>query len=175
MGTLKGFALPFGPPRPPHPPRFPLRGLRDPHLPHHTRSLRSRPRARPRQTLRPATRRPTPLAAPFGDFGTCTCPTSPARSARALALGLARWYAASNEGAREARGVGAGGVGPDVPAGGARRLPTRLHGKNRPFVPCSPRCREASMGGLDRRSGRASLAALMGFDANRAKPGRQRL
>ena len=32
--------------------RFPLRGLRDLHLPHHTRSLRSRPRARPRQTVR---------------------------------------------------------------------------------------------------------------------------
>jgi hypothetical protein len=28
--------------------RFPLRGLRDLHLPHHTRSLRSRPRDRPR-------------------------------------------------------------------------------------------------------------------------------
>ena len=49
MGTLKGFALPFGPP--PATPAFPLRGLRDLHLPHHTRSLRSRPRARPRQTL----------------------------------------------------------------------------------------------------------------------------
>ena len=32
------------------PARFPLRGLRDLHLPHHARSLRSRPRARPRQT-----------------------------------------------------------------------------------------------------------------------------
>jgi hypothetical protein len=33
------------------PARFPLRGRRDLHLPHQTRSLRSRPRARPRQTL----------------------------------------------------------------------------------------------------------------------------
>ena len=45
-----------------------------------------------------------PLASPFGDFGTCTFPTTPARYARALALGLARWYAASR----------------------TRRLPTRL-------------------------------------------------
>jgi hypothetical protein len=49
MGTLGGFAPPFGPP--------------------------------------PAT--PTPLASPFGDFGTSTIPTTPARYARALALGLA--------------------------------------------------------------------------------------
>ena len=39
----------------------------------------------------PATHRhPTPLASPFGDFGTCSFPTTPARCARALALGLAR-------------------------------------------------------------------------------------
>jgi hypothetical protein len=46
--------------------RFPLRGLRDLHLPHHTRSLRSRPRARPRQTLRPPTghRHPSRFARP---------------------------------------------------------------------------------------------------------------
>ena len=50
MGTLKGFAPPFGPP--------------------------------------PATS--SPLASPFGDFGTCTFPTTPARYARALALGLAK-------------------------------------------------------------------------------------
>jgi hypothetical protein len=50
MGTLKGFAPPFGPP--------------------------------------PAT--PTPRASPFGDFGTYTFPTTPARCARALALGLAK-------------------------------------------------------------------------------------
>jgi hypothetical protein len=49
MGTLKGFAPPFGPP--------------------------------------PAT--PTPLASPFGDFGTYTFPTTPARFARARPLGLA--------------------------------------------------------------------------------------
>jgi hypothetical protein len=49
MGTLGGFASPFGPP--------------------------------------PTT--PAPLASPFGDFGTCTFPTTPARYARALALGLA--------------------------------------------------------------------------------------
>jgi hypothetical protein len=82
MGTLGGFASPFGPP--------------------------------------PATS--SPLASPFGDFGTCTFPTTPARCARALALGLAkpfgpppyppplaslglaRWFAAG-EGARgSARG-----------------------------------------------------------------------
>ena len=40
------------PTRHPHPARFPLRGLRDLHLPHHTRSLRSRPRARPRAMVR---------------------------------------------------------------------------------------------------------------------------
>ena len=50
MGTLKGFALPFGPP--------------------------------PAAT--------SPLASPFGDFGTYTFPTTPARYARALALGLAK-------------------------------------------------------------------------------------
>jgi hypothetical protein len=50
MGTLKGFASPFGPP--------------------------------------PATS--SPLASPFGDFGTCTFPTTPARYARVLALGLAK-------------------------------------------------------------------------------------
>ena len=49
MGTLGGFAPPFGPP--------------------------------------PAIA--SPLASPFGDFGTCTFPTTPARYARTLALGLA--------------------------------------------------------------------------------------
>ena len=49
MGTLGGFAPPFGP--------------------------------------TPASS--SPLASPFGDFGTCTFPTTPARYARALALGLA--------------------------------------------------------------------------------------
>jgi hypothetical protein len=39
---------------------------------------------------------------------------------------LPRWCAASNEGAREARGVGSVAVGPEAPEGGARRLPTRL-------------------------------------------------
>jgi hypothetical protein len=38
---------------------------------------------------------------------------------------LPRWCAASNEGAREARGVGRVAVGPEAPEGGARRLPTR--------------------------------------------------
>jgi hypothetical protein len=63
MGTLKGFASPFGPP--------------------------------------PAT--PTPLASPFGDFGTCTFPTTPARYARALALGLAK---PSRDGAPPAKPAG---------------------------------------------------------------------
>jgi hypothetical protein len=34
--------------------------------------------------VRSALRPPTPLASPFGDFGTCTFPTTPARFARAL-------------------------------------------------------------------------------------------
>ena len=35
----------------------------------------------------------SPLASPYGDFGTCTFPTTPARYARALALGLAKpWH-----------------------------------------------------------------------------------
>ena len=36
----------------------------------------------------------SPLASPYGDFWTCPFPTTPARYARALALGLARWCAA---------------------------------------------------------------------------------
>ena len=48
----KGSASPSAPHLPPHPARFPLRGLRDRHLPHHTRSLRSLPRARPRAMVR---------------------------------------------------------------------------------------------------------------------------
>ena len=63
MGTLGGFASPFGPP--------------------------------------PATS--SPLASPFGDFGTCTFPTTPARYARALALGLAK---PSRDGARRAKLAG---------------------------------------------------------------------
>ena len=47
----------------------------------------------------------SPLASPFGDFGTCTSHTTPARYARALARGLARWYAAG-EGARSAERAG---------------------------------------------------------------------
>ena len=68
MGTLKGFAPPFGPP--------------------------------------PASS--SPLASPFGDFGTCTFPTTPARYARALALGLAkpRWCAASKAGGLPTRAAG---------------------------------------------------------------------
>ena len=38
---------------------------------------------------------------------------------------LPRWCAAGDEGAREARGVGRVAGGPDAPAGGAGRLPTR--------------------------------------------------
>ena len=86
----------------------------------------------------------SPLASPFGDFGTCTFPTTPARYARALALGLAipfgpapatptplaslglaRWCAACDEGARSAGRAG-WAVGPEVPAGGAGGLTTRL-------------------------------------------------
>ena len=39
---------------------------------------------------------------------------------------LPRWYAAGNEGAREARGVGRVAGGPEAPVGGAGGLPTRL-------------------------------------------------
>jgi hypothetical protein len=46
---------------------------------------------------------PTPLASPFGDFGTRTFPTTPARYARALALGLAK---PSRDGARRAELAG---------------------------------------------------------------------
>jgi hypothetical protein len=70
--------------------------------------------------LRPPTCHPSPLASPCGDFGTCTLPTTPARCARALALGLARWCAA-DEGAREAPRAGRVGC-PSRRTGG---LPTR--------------------------------------------------
>ena len=56
------------------------------------------------QTLRPPTSSPTPRAS----------------------LGLARWCAAGDEGAREARGVGRVAGRPEAPAGGAGGLPTRL-------------------------------------------------
>jgi dihydropteroate synthase len=59
--------------------------------------------ARPRQTLRLPPATPSPLAS----------------------LGLARWSAAGDEGAREARGAGRVVVGPEAPAGGAGGLPTR--------------------------------------------------
>ena len=45
----------------------------------------------------PPTRDPSLVASPFGDFGTCTFPTTPARYARALALGLARWSGLSKD------------------------------------------------------------------------------
>ena len=57
------------------------------------------------QTLRPPTSSPTPLAS----------------------LGLARWCAAGDEGAREARGAGRVVVRPEAPVGGAGGLPTRLN------------------------------------------------
>jgi len=85
MGTLRGFASPFGPP--------------------------------------PAT--PTPLASPFGDFGTCTFPTTPARYARALALGLAKPSRDGPPSAR-ARAKPAGRAGwavrPEGPAGSPREF-----------------------------------------------------
>ena len=56
------------------------------------------------QTLRPPTSSPTPLAS----------------------LGLARWCATGDEGAREARGVGRVAGRPEAPAGGAGGLPTLL-------------------------------------------------
>ena len=83
MGTLKGFASPFGP-----------------HLPPPPRSL-----------------------PPSWTSGPCTFPTTPARCARALALGLARWCTASG-GASEASGVGCPSRSPI--GGEAGGLPTRL-------------------------------------------------
>jgi hypothetical protein len=47
--------------------------------------------------------------------------------------------------------------------------------KTRPFFPLAPRPCEASLEALDRRSGQEKVAAFMGVDANRARPGRQRL
>jgi dihydropteroate synthase len=81
------------------------------------------------QPLRPPPATPSPLASPFGDFGTRTFPTTPARYARALALGLAM---PSDDGAppatraHEARGGRGGLSGPEVPVGEAGGLPTRL-------------------------------------------------
>ena len=115
---------------------FPLRGLRDLHLPHHTRSLRSRPRARPRAMVR---RRPGRAQSARGGQG-----GGPSRSPRRgqsrraphAFVGepwegsrtLPRWCAAG-QGAREARGVGRVAGRPEVPAGGkAGGLPTRLSG-----------------------------------------------
>ena len=70
---------------------------------------------RVRFALRHPTRHPIPLASPFGDFGTCTFPTTAARYARSLALGLAK---PSRDGrARSARGAGVGRVGPWPPKG----------------------------------------------------------
>jgi hypothetical protein len=67
---------------------------------------------RVRFALRPPTCHHPTLASPFGDFGTCTFPTTPARDARALALGLA---IPSRDG--RARGAWVGGVGPGHPKG----------------------------------------------------------
>jgi hypothetical protein len=83
----------------------------------------------------------SPLASPFGDFGTCTFPTTPARYARALALGLAKpsgalapglaaAAAAANPWAKPAFAYAIMGTGPHtrhlVPARFAGGLPTRL-------------------------------------------------
>jgi hypothetical protein len=81
MGTLGGFAAPFGPP--------------------------------------PAA--VSPLASPCGDFGTCTFPTTPARYARALALGLANPPAMVRRRRGRARGARGGQGGLSVPKG--RRAP----------------------------------------------------
>ena len=73
----------------------------------------------------------SPLASPFGDFGTCTFPTTPARYARALALGLAN---PSRDGApraalarpsAKARWVGRVGGPSRRPAGSPRDYPAQ--------------------------------------------------
>jgi len=67
-----------------------------------------------------------PARFPCGDFGTCTLPPPPL-AALAPRARLARWYAASNEDAREARGVGRVAGGPEAPAG----EPAPLHATRR--------------------------------------------
>jgi dihydropteroate synthase len=57
--------------------------------------------------------------------GSQTLRLPPATPSPLASLGLARWSAAGDEGAREARGAGRVVVGPEAPAGGAGGLPTR--------------------------------------------------
>jgi len=83
----------------------------------------------------PATCPHLPARFPLRGLRTCTFPTTPARYARALALGLARWYAAG-EGAREARGAGRVAGRPDVPAG------AKAAGSPRGYGPSTGRARE---------------------------------
>jgi hypothetical protein len=75
----------------------------------------------------PPAHHPT-LASPFGDFGTCTFPTTPARYARALALGLAK-PAMVRRAQRWRRGRAKGGVGclSRSPRRGSRRAPHASH------------------------------------------------
>jgi hypothetical protein len=80
MGTLEGFAPPFGPP--------------------------------------PATNHPLAslgLAKPFGPDTSTPAPLA--------SLGLARWYAASNKGARDARGAGRVGCPSRSPRRGSSPAP----------------------------------------------------
>jgi dihydropteroate synthase len=57
--------------------------------------------------------------------GSQTLRLPPATPSPLASLGLARWSAAGDEGAREARGAGGVVVGPEAPVGGAGGLPTR--------------------------------------------------
>ena len=90
MGTLKGFAPPFGPaPATASPLASPFGDFGTctfPTTPARCARALALGLAMP---FGPPPATPTPLASPFGDFGTCTFPTTPARYARALALGLA--------------------------------------------------------------------------------------
>jgi hypothetical protein len=90
MGTLKGFAPPFGPaPATASPLASPFGDFGTctfPTTPARCARALALGLAMP---FGPPPATPTPLASPFGDFGTCTFPTTPARYARTLALGLA--------------------------------------------------------------------------------------
>ena len=99
---------------------------------------------RVRFALRPPTCHHSPLASPFGDFGTCTFPTTPARYARALALGLAK---ASCDGTPRAA----------LAKPAKRGLPTRLKNANRNLGLGSS---TASRPGLDISYGRSYIVVM---------------
>jgi hypothetical protein len=79
MGTLGGFASPFGPPpTTPAPLASPFGDFRTCTFPHHTRSLRSRPRARPRHPSRDGAPPARARAKRAGRAGLAVRPEGPA-------------------------------------------------------------------------------------------------